>query len=165
MTGVTKTAENRMADELKFIQDGEGQRTATATSSNSTTSVTASEEPVVSALAGAVNVPRTDQLAVESIGQSQVDNERSLEAIPPGNAEDGGQPASIFDVDKEDNEYVCGVKHLCRSVGNKSLDVMICINCDAVCHLFCTENWNMQTPVNFEYIVILKDVNRDAKAH
>jgi hypothetical protein len=60
MTHVTKTADGRMVDEMKFIQDGEEQHNKTATSFNLPARSTSSVEPVASTLAGVINVAGTN---------------------------------------------------------------------------------------------------------
>jgi hypothetical protein len=61
------------------------------------------------------------------------------------------RPASMFDTDAQeiidDPYFRCATNQLCRSVGNQTSQMCICINCNIPAHLFCAEYLIEQNPV------------------
>ena len=72
----------------------------------------------------------------------------------------------MFDtkLDKIDDPFfLCTANRLRRSVGNETLQMLNCINCNISTHLFCTEYLQFQNPVEELHVIALKDLTKEGK--
>ena len=74
-------------------------------------------------------------------------------------------PASMFNTDAQgivdDPYFRCAANRLCQSVGNQTLQMCICINCNIHAHLFCAEYLMGQDPVEDLYYITVKDLTKE----
>ena len=72
---------------------------------------------------------------------------------------------SMFDGETviNDHNFVCAALELCRSVGNQTSMMSICINCNLSAHHFCTEYLYEQSPVKEHLYMTPNDFTKDGK--
>ena len=66
------------------------------------------------------------------------------------------RPSSMFDTEQDklpDPFFRCTASRLCRSVGDETSQMLICINCNTSAHLFCAEYLQFQNPVDELHVV------------
>ena len=69
-----------------------------------------------------------------------------------------GRPSSMFDTEQDKlPDPFC----LCRSVGDETSQMLICINCNISAHLFCAEYLQFQNPVEELHVIALKDLSKE----
>jgi hypothetical protein len=75
------------------------------------------------------------------------------------------RPASMFDTDAQgivdDPYFRCAANRLCRSVGDQTSQMCICIDCNIPAHLFCAEYLMEQNPVEDLYHITVKDLTKE----
>jgi hypothetical protein len=59
--------------------------------------------------------------------------------------------------------FRCVANRLCRSVGDETSQMLICINCNISAHLFCNEYLQPQNPVEELHVIALKDLSKEGK--
>jgi hypothetical protein len=77
------------------------------------------------------------------------------------------RPSSMFDteLDKiDDTFFCCAANRLCRSVGDETSQMLICINCNISAHLFCAEYRQFQNPVEELHVIAIKDLSKEGKS-
>ena len=72
---------------------------------------------------------------------------------------------SMFDREMvvNDPHFVCAAAHLCRSVGNHTSMISLCINCNQSAHHFCAKYLDEQRPVEESLIIMVKDFSKEGK--
>ena len=60
--------------------------------------------------------------------------------------------------------FTCCVDMYCRSVDNQTSPRQLCINCNCIAHMACSENLVFQNPVDMEFVVTVRDFTRAAKS-
>ena len=74
-------------------------------------------------------------------------------------------PASMFNTDAQgivyDPYFRCAANRLCRSIGDQTSQMCICINCNIPAHLFCAEYLMEQNPVKDLYYITVKDLTKE----
>jgi len=60
--------------------------------------------------------------------------------------------------------FSCCVDTYCRSVDDQTSPRQLCINCNCIAHLACSENLVFQNPVDMEFVVTVGDFSRAAKS-
>ncbi len=60
--------------------------------------------------------------------------------------------------------FFCCADRLCCYVDDQESNRQLCINCNGVAHLICSENLLLQTPVELGFDVLIKDFNKLAKS-
>ena len=60
--------------------------------------------------------------------------------------------------------FSCCVDTYCRSVDDQTSPRQLCINCNCIAHLACSENLVFQNPVDMEFVVSVADFTRATKS-
>ena len=60
--------------------------------------------------------------------------------------------------------FSCFVDKYCRSVDDQTSPRQLCINCNCIAHLACSENLVFQNPVDMEFVVSVADFTRATKS-
>jgi hypothetical protein len=64
----------------------------------------------------------------------------------------------MFDTELDmipDPFFHCAANRLCRSVGDETSQMLICINCNISAHLFCAEYLLFQNPVEELHVIAI----------
>ncbi len=74
---------------------------------------------------------------------------------------------SMFDGETviKDPNFVCVALKLCRSVGNQTSMMAICINCNLSAHHVCTEYLSEQNPLKVQLYIMPKGFTKEGKTH
>jgi len=72
---------------------------------------------------------------------------------------------SMFDRETvvSDPHFVCSATHLCKSVGNQTSMMSLCINCNRSAHHFCAEYLSEQPPVKESLVIMVKGFSKEHK--
>jgi hypothetical protein len=73
-------------------------------------------------------------------------------------------PGVIVEVVVVPEYFSCCVDTHCRSFDDQTSPRQLCINCNCIAHLACSENFVFQNPVDMEFVVTVKDFTRAAKS-
>jgi hypothetical protein len=73
-------------------------------------------------------------------------------------------PGVIVEVVVVPEYFSCCVDTHCRSFDDQTSTRQLCINCNCIAHLACSENFVFQNPFDMEFVVTVKDFTRVAKS-